>query len=141
MALLVLAAVRGAAARPGAGPPRRLRPLLSRWFGVTEAGWAAADRDLYAADLARALATSLTYRTYLLRDSPAVLLGRYRSRRLTVRTRMLHGAEDRILRPAFLAGFEPFAEDMALELVPGAGHFIAEQAPQLVAKRAIELFS
>jgi pimeloyl-ACP methyl ester carboxylesterase len=119
-------------------------PLLGRWFTVDRAGWTPDDAALFAAALAepaRALASSRTYRSFLLRDSPAVLLGRYRSRRLRVATRMLHGLEDRILRPAFLAGFEPFAEDMTIELVPGVGHFIAEEAPELVVERALDFLS
>jgi pimeloyl-ACP methyl ester carboxylesterase len=51
---------------------------------------------------------------------------------------MLHGLGDRILRPVFLAGFEPFAEDMTIELVPGVGHFIVEEAPRLVVERAVD---
>jgi pimeloyl-ACP methyl ester carboxylesterase len=122
---------------------RAFAPMLGRWFTVDRAGWTPADAALFAdslAEPARALASSKTYRTYVLRDSPAVLFGKYRSRRLRVPTRMLHGAEDLILRPGFLAGYEPFAEEMSLELVPGVGHFIAEEAPQLVAERALDLF-
>jgi pimeloyl-ACP methyl ester carboxylesterase len=119
------------------------QPLLGRWFTADRAGWSAEDAALFEACLAepaRALASSKNYRTYMLKDSPAVLLGKYRSQRLRVPTRMLHGLEDRILRPAFLAGYEPFADDMTIELVPGAGHFIAEEAPQLVAQQALEFF-
>jgi pimeloyl-ACP methyl ester carboxylesterase len=54
---------------------------------------------------------------------------------------MLHGVEDRILREPFLRGYEPHADDMSLELVPEAGHFIAEERPELVAARAISFFS
>ncbi len=73
-------------------------------------------------------------------DSPRVLLGRYRKVRLTVPTLMLHGNEDRILREPFLRGFEPFADDMRLELIPGAGHFIADENPDLVAERVLAFF-
>jgi pimeloyl-ACP methyl ester carboxylesterase len=119
------------------------QPLLSRWFTADRAGWSAEDAALYMACLAepaRALASSKTYRTYLLEDSPAVLRGKYRSQRLRVPTKMLHGLEDHILRPAFIAGYEPFADDMTIELVPEVGHFIAEEAPQLVARQALDFF-
>jgi pimeloyl-ACP methyl ester carboxylesterase len=118
-------------------------PLLSRWFTAGRAGWSAEDAALFAACLAepaRARASSLTYRTYMLKDSPAVLLGRYRSQRLRVPTRMLHGLEDRILRPAFLGDPGPFADDIAIEQVPGVGHFVAEEAADLVAQRALDFF-
>jgi pimeloyl-ACP methyl ester carboxylesterase len=119
------------------------QPLLGRWFTADRAGWTSEDAALFNACLAepqRALASSKTYRTYLLKDSPAVLLGKYRSQNLRVPTKMLHGAKDRILRPAFLAGYAPYAEDMTIELVPDVGHFMAEEAPELVARRALEFF-
>jgi pimeloyl-ACP methyl ester carboxylesterase len=120
------------------------QPLLSRWFTAERAGWSGEDAALYAARLAepaRARASSKTYGAYLVKDSPAVLLGKYRTKRLEVPTKLLHGTADHILRPAFLAGYEPYADEMSLELVPDVGHFIAEEAPQLVAQRAIELFA
>jgi pimeloyl-ACP methyl ester carboxylesterase len=118
--------------------------LLRRWFTADRAGWSPSDADAFLEGLrepARALASSKTYRSYLLKDSPQVLFGRYRSRRLTVPTLMLHGLEDNMLREPFLRGYEPFADDMAVELVPGVGHFIAEEQPQLVAERALAFFA
>jgi pimeloyl-ACP methyl ester carboxylesterase len=35
-----------------------------------------------------------------------------------------------------LAGYERHAEEMTVELVPGCGHFIADERPDLVAERA-----
>jgi pimeloyl-ACP methyl ester carboxylesterase len=116
---------------------------LRRWFTAVQAGWSAEDGEIFLApwkEPARALAASKTYRTYLLVDSPRVLLGGYRKVRLTVPTLMLHGSDDRILREPFLRGFEPFAHDMTLELVPGAGHFIADEHPGLVADRVLAFF-
>lgn len=118
-------------------------PLLGRWFTADRAGWSPADATLFADGIeepARALASSKTYRAYLLKESPQVLFGRYRSQRLTVPTLMLHGLEDRILREPFIGGYEAFADDMELELVPGVGHFIAEELPELVSERAFAFF-
>jgi pimeloyl-ACP methyl ester carboxylesterase len=53
---------------------------------------------------------------------------------------MLFGAEDAVISPRQLAGFEEHADDMRLELVPDCGHFIADERPDLVADRALELF-
>jgi pimeloyl-ACP methyl ester carboxylesterase len=117
---------------------------LRRWFTADRAGWSPEDEEAFLApwnESARALAASKTYRTYLLTDSPRVLLGRYRSTRLTVPTLMLHGIEDLILREPFMRGFEPFSDDMALELVPDAGHFIAEERPEFVAERVLAFFA
>jgi pimeloyl-ACP methyl ester carboxylesterase len=116
---------------------------LRRWFTADRAGWSPEDEEVFLGqwnDPARSVAGSKTYRTYLLVDSPRVLLGRYRRTRLTVPTLMLHGSDDRILREPFLRGFEPFADDMHLELVPDAGHFIADERPDLVAERILAFF-
>ncbi len=118
--------------------------LLRRWFTTDRAGWSPSEDEVFLQSLrepARALASSKTYRSYLLKDSPRVLLGQYRSQRLTVPTLMLHGVEDHMLREPFLRGYEPFADEMAVELVPGVGHFIAEERPQLVADRALAFFA
>jgi pimeloyl-ACP methyl ester carboxylesterase len=117
--------------------------VLRRWFTADRAGWSSEDDKVFLEpwrERARAVAASKTYRTYLLQDSPRVLNGRYRRTRLNVPTLMLHGIEDRILREPFLRGFEPFADDMTLELVPGAGHFIADEQPELVSRRVLEFF-
>jgi pimeloyl-ACP methyl ester carboxylesterase len=117
---------------------------LRRWFTGARADWSPEDVEVFLSqwkEKDRAVAASKTYRTYLLKDSPSVLLGRYRSTRLTVPTLMLHGKEDKILREPFLRGFEPFADDMTLELVPGAGHFIADERPDFVADRVQAFFA
>lgn len=117
---------------------------LRRWFTADRAGWSAEDEEVFLGqwrERARAIAASKTYRTYVAVDSPRVLFGRYRSRRLTVPTLMLHGMEDRILREPFLRGFEPFADDMRLELVPAAGHFVGEERPDFVAERVLAFFA
>jgi pimeloyl-ACP methyl ester carboxylesterase len=117
--------------------------LLWRWFTTDRADWSEADTAAFAGrveEKTRSIASSKIYRSYLLKDSPRALAGRYRSTRLAVPTLMLHGAEDRILRKPFLRGYEAYADNMTLELVPEAGHFIAEEVPQLVADRALDFF-
>jgi pimeloyl-ACP methyl ester carboxylesterase len=118
--------------------------VLRRWFATDRAGWSPYDEDVFLESLtdpARALASSKTYRSYLVKDSPEVLLGRHRKQRLSVPTLMLHGVGDNMLREPFLRGYEPFADDMSIELVSDAGHFIAEERPQLVADRALAFFA
>jgi pimeloyl-ACP methyl ester carboxylesterase len=120
------------------------RKLLYRWFTADRADWSPADESAFLDGLAepeRSIASSKTYRSYLMVDSPRTLFGKYRSLRLKVPTLMLHGVEDRILREPFLRGYEPFADEMSVELVPNAGHFIAEEQPDYVAERALSFFS
>jgi pimeloyl-ACP methyl ester carboxylesterase len=93
------------------------------------------------AEPARARACVQMYRVFQLHESPAILRGRYAHDRLTVPTRLLFGTDDTALRPHLNAGYQHHADDMQVELVPGCGHFIADEKPELVAERALEFFS
>lgn len=133
-------------ATPGLGP-RLLRQgwitrnILSRGnFGVP---FTAEDMDGYVdsfRERSRALAASNLYRNYqrALREGIA---GRWRDHRLTVPTRILFGERDRYVSPKLLAGYQPHADDMEVELVPNSGHFIVEEQPDLVVKRIREFLS
>jgi pimeloyl-ACP methyl ester carboxylesterase len=92
------------------------------------------------AEPARARACVQMYRVFQLKESPENLRGRYARSRLTVPTRMLFGTDDAALRPNLLAGYGRHADDMEVELVPGCGHFIADERPDLVAERALSFF-
>ncbi|HEY2054691.1 MAG TPA: alpha/beta hydrolase [Solirubrobacterales bacterium] len=93
------------------------------------------------AEPARARACVQMYRVFQLREQPDLIRGRYARRRLTVPTLQLHGTDDAALRPKMLAGWQRHADDMHLELVEGCGHFIVDEAPSLVADRAVAFFA
>ena len=89
---------------------------------------------------ARARASSLIYREFLLREAPAIIRGRHEDAPLTVPTHLLHGVRDWAL------GEGPSQASVArggglstLERVLDSGHFIAEERPDLVIARAREL--
>ena len=86
----------------------------------------------------RARASVLLYRTFLLREG--LRLGRYADARLTVPTRLVVGEGDPVATGPFLAGWEGHADDLDVEVLPGVGHFVPEEAPQEVADRARALF-
>jgi pimeloyl-ACP methyl ester carboxylesterase len=88
-------------------------------------------------DPARARASVLLYRSMVLREGLPVALGRYRDRPLTVPTRLVVGDGDPIASPALLEGAPP---DVEVEVLPGIGHFLPEEAPQAVAERVRALF-
>jgi pimeloyl-ACP methyl ester carboxylesterase len=89
----------------------------------------------------RAWATGELYRSFLLREAGPLLSGRqFAGARLTTPTLFLHGTADPAIRPELLRGFEGQADDMRLELVEGAGHFIADERPAMVLGRALEFF-
>jgi len=93
------------------------------------------------AEPARARAAVQMYRVFNLREALPIVRGRYARQRLTVPTRLVFGTDDKALRPEILAGYQHHGEDMELELVPGCGHFIADERPDLVAERAQEFFA
>ena len=89
----------------------------------------------------RAWATVQTYRSFLLREIGPMLRGRYRSLRLHTPTLWLHGLSDVVIRPEMLRGYEPYADEIGVELVKGAGHFIHEERPDFVLERALTFFA
>ncbi len=86
---------------------------------------------------ARAAAAVNTYRTFLLKELTAAP---YADVNLTVPTLHLHGADDPCVASALVRGWEDHATRMRLELIDGCGHFPAEERPELVLDRALELF-
>lgn len=79
-----------------------------------------------------------TYRTFLLREVPRSA-GRGERRRATVPIRTLFGVEDAAIHPSLAAEETARADDYRLELVEKCGHFIAEERPDLVRARLVEL--
>ncbi|MCW2980086.1 MAG: hypothetical protein JWO14_1813 [Solirubrobacterales bacterium] len=121
----------------------KLVPKVLVGGSTVRGNWDEATLRSFADNLAepdRARACVQMYRVFQLHESPAILRGRYAHDRLTVPTRLLFGTDDTALRPQFLAGYQHHADDMQVELVPGCGHFIADEKPDLVAKRALEFF-
>lgn len=132
-------------ATPGLG---RFLHRRTGWIGFNirrDAGDAvsAAEREIFAApyrDPARAAAITALYRYYLRLFAET---GRAEPRgRLRAPTRLLFGERDVMISPELVrTGFEEHSDDMTLELVPGASHFIVDERPDLIAERARELFA
>ena len=110
--------------------PAFVRALLRIGAGP-DMRWSRAEQDLYAEvlrDPARARASSACYRTFLTRELPASQRSGVRSGDLGVPTLLIMGGSGalyRILRPA------P-APHMEVRVIPRAGHFLAEEAPDQV---------
>jgi pimeloyl-ACP methyl ester carboxylesterase len=127
-----------------AGGEQQFPRMLYRWITVRQDAWSAEDTELFLAQLrepARTRASVALYRTFVLREVPAIMRGRYKTMRLRTPTLFLHGTGDPVLRPAFLRGYEAYADDMRLELINGVGHFIADEAPELVSEHALDFFA
>jgi len=118
-----------------------LRPLMRRGFVTRQPS--EDEMAVYLDRLrepARARASVLLYRSFLLREFLPVIRGRYCASRLATPTLILFGTRDFALCPELLNGFEPYADDLRVELVPTSGHFIAEDEPELVTDRALAFF-
>jgi len=110
---------------------------------ASENGVTHAEAEGYAARLRRpesARATQLLYRSYVRSFKAVIVERRFQDLRLSVPARFLFGTNDKAISPRMLAGIENHCDDIELELVPGSGHFVAEEQPELVAQRAHELF-
>jgi pimeloyl-ACP methyl ester carboxylesterase len=107
-------------------------------------GMTRADAEAYAARLSRpesAKATQLLYQSYVRSIREVMLRNRYADLRLTVPTRFLFGEQDVAVSRHLVEGVESHGDDLTLELVPDSGHFIPEEKPELIARRARELFT
>jgi pimeloyl-ACP methyl ester carboxylesterase len=114
------------------------RGLTRRILSAADAGFTAEDIEVYDSTMsshAGAAATTSMYRSFLTRDLPRIALGRYRDARLTVPTLLIAGERDPITRFSSLRGFEAHAPRMRVEQVPGAGHFLPQERPRLIADR------
>ena len=122
-----------------AGLMQRDDGRLASWFMRRE-GIRDPDVEAFAARLrepARAAATTRLYRAYL-RTLATTARGAAAEPRSTVPTLLMIGARDLAVTPKLAEGFERGGEDMRVEIVPGAGHFICDTHPQLVAARVRE---
>lgn len=132
-------------ATPVAGPGIvRMLPFIDTIIRLGSGGRVGSEtRERYTSrfkEPERAQATSLIYRTFLLREAQPLLAGRYRDRRLTVPTVLMYGDSDRVITEQRLGGYEEHADDMRLIKVPDAGHFLPDEKPGVVAEAALALF-
>jgi pimeloyl-ACP methyl ester carboxylesterase len=85
---------------------------------------------------ARARASERLMHEFAYHEMIPALLGANRSRRLRVPALMLNGEADPLIPARALGGSGPFADDLRVQVIPGAGHLLAEECPELVAAAA-----
>jgi pimeloyl-ACP methyl ester carboxylesterase len=125
------------------GRQRLLRRII-RGFSSPQTTWTDDDLDVYAARMrerARARAASSLYRGLILPELVRIARGVYRGHQLTMPTVILCGADDPVMRRELLGGYEDNADDLTIEVVPDASHFIPDEQPAAVAAHALELIA
>ena len=85
----------------------------------------------------RAEASSQIYRTFLRRELNPILKGRYADARLTVPTLLMYGEEDPVINAERLGPWQEHADDMRVEEIPGAAHFLPEEVPDAVLEHLV----
>lgn len=137
-------------ATPVLGPRllRTGRQPLTRYlldnYTSDRGAWSEQDIELFVApfrDPARARAGSALYRGFIVPIFARVLAGGYRTMRLRTPTLLLFGSEDPNIRAELLGGYEDHADDLVLECVDGASHFIVDEKPDVVVQRSLDFFS
>lgn len=134
---------------PGIG-----RLVLRHWPGFTRfllrhgvadrATWGRGEVEEFAAassERGTARAGEQVHWQFVLHDIPAIILRRYRHARLEMPTVILAGADDPTLPPALFAGAQKHGADLHVRVIPGAGQFLADERPDVVAETARELFA
>jgi pimeloyl-ACP methyl ester carboxylesterase len=87
----------------------------------------------------RVNSTVQIYRSFLLREVIPLVRGEYGDARLTVPTRLLVGSSDPVAK--IDDSWRLHADDMDVEVVDGAGHWLPEEKPELVLERALEFLA
>jgi pimeloyl-ACP methyl ester carboxylesterase len=134
----------GLGARLIQGGEQRLARYLLRRYSARRGAMSEADLELFLAPLrdpAHARAGSDLYRGFILPEAARVIRGAYRDLRLTTPTLVLTGAEDPVVRAELLGGHEDHADDLQIQEVEGASHFIVDDQPDAVLKSALEFFA
>jgi pimeloyl-ACP methyl ester carboxylesterase len=128
---------------PGIGPrvigdhKQRYLRWLVRWVGGGYE-WPETDAQVYLSqmqDPARAYAGSQWYRTFQAHEAVKWLRGEYADARVDVPLRWVTGLKDPVVTPTLHRGYEAHAGDITFEEVPDVGHWIVEQAHDLVLDR------
>jgi pimeloyl-ACP methyl ester carboxylesterase len=139
---LVLLGYQGPISTPFLGERLMRRGFATRLLkaGRSRGRWS--DEELHAfGDVMRepkaAKATVAIYRQFLTKELPQFFRGAYTDQRLKVPTRLLAGTEDVAVKGDSLEGAN--ADDLVVQWVDGAGHFLPDEAPEVVVQAAREL--
>jgi pimeloyl-ACP methyl ester carboxylesterase len=115
--------------------PAVTRAVL-RASAVNEAALSDAVIEEFAASVrepVRARASERLMHEFAYHEMIPALLGANRSRRLRTPVLMLNGERDFFIPARALGDPQPYADDLRIQVIPAAGHLLAEECPQVVA--------
>jgi pimeloyl-ACP methyl ester carboxylesterase len=114
----------------------------SETFGLTRSAPDAAEAYLEPlSQPAQLRASTLLYRQFLLHEVGPLLAGRYGGQRLTVPVRFMIGSEDLLFYDELVDEAAANVDDYLGGVLDGVGHFIPEQAPDLLRDRVLEFLA
>jgi pimeloyl-ACP methyl ester carboxylesterase len=117
------------------------RLLASR--GLRDAGLSDAEVDAFVSRLDgdRGVATEKLYRSFVLRELPGIARGRYSPQDLSVPVELVLGGRDPVATGRVGQDLAAQSDQIELELVADADHFVVDEKPELVADRVLSLLS
>ena len=123
-------------------PPGPLKPALFRLFAQAGHGDRFGERELdaYLAPLSQPSqqrASTLLYRNTLRREARPIARGEVAGGRLTMPVLFMIGDHDHLFDEEVVHALSSHGDDVQIEVVPGAGHFLPEEAPDLVRDRVL----
>lgn len=107
-------------------------------------GWTEEEMNVFTdrfKDASRAKASSKLYRDFVLKEYIPLGLGKYKKYHLETPTYVLFGTKDCQVSTAFLRGYQKYVDDLNVERITDAGHFIVDEKPDLINERALKFFT
>jgi pimeloyl-ACP methyl ester carboxylesterase len=124
--------------------PGFTRAVFERSAADPERTWSAADLEQYVAQWSepdRAAACVGIYRSFLTKELRQIASGGFADSRLEIPALLFTGVADPVIRPDAQGGFEANAPRMELVVVDDAGHWLPEEAPDVLLERLLALFA
>jgi len=123
-------------------PPGPLKPALFRLIAQAAHGrqFSESDLEAYMAPLrqpSQIRASTLLYRTTLLKEMLPVARGAHEGKRLAMPVLYMIGDRDLLFDEGAVNALPSHGDDVSIEIVKGAGHFVPEEEPELVRDRVV----